>query len=145
MPCFISHKYELMFCHIPRTAGTSFTEAIKPYLGPDDEIDTYPKHYPLRKFRIGRLGKHFDDYLKVCIWRDWPDRLKSLEMGARKDGYVGRDSDYFWDNEKWLCERDKMLADIMIAFDQLPDSAIKFFKLIGIELEEFPHLNSRTK
>ena len=152
MASFISHKYRMIFSHIPRTGGTSFTEVIKPFLGPD-ELDTAPKHTPLRWFRIGRMGKYFDDYLKVSIWRPWEDRHKSLVIGARNAApRINKDdrSEYWWNNEQWLYDRldytnsnAKMLPDILISFDSLPGSAIRFLNRIGIFVDEYPHLNER--
>jgi len=36
-----------------------------------------------------------------------------------------------------------MLADILLKFEELPDCAIEFFKTLGIEIADFPHLNKR--
>jgi hypothetical protein len=152
MPCFLSHKLKLIFCHIPRTGGTSFTEAIRPFLGEDYEMDTFPKHLPLAKFRIGRLGKHFDDYLKVSIDRPEADRQASLRIGAKlapepiifpQYGH-GPDSEYWWSTGQWLGDnKGKPLVDVLINFDQLPGSALRFLRSIGIELDELPHRNKR--
>jgi hypothetical protein len=142
----------MIFCHIPRTGGTSFTEAIMPFLGEDYEMDTFTKHLPLAKFRIGRLGKHFDDYLKVSICRCEHDRQESLKIGAKlapepiifPQYGCGPDSEYWWSTEQWLGDdKGKPLVDVLINFAQLPGSALRFLRSIGIELDEYPHLNKR--
>ena len=57
---------------------------------------------------------------------------------------MDKSSDYWWHNERWLCDYwGKMLADVLINFDQLPGSALKFLHRIGISIDEFPHLNER--
>lgn len=32
----VSHKHQSIFVHIHKTAGEAFTEALAPYLGPED-------------------------------------------------------------------------------------------------------------
>ena len=124
MSSFVSHKYRLIFCHVPRTGGTSFTEAIKPYLGPHDELDTYEKHTALRNMQEGRLSEEFKRYLKVAIWRDDKDRMASLSNIAEQQKLDLKETDAFWwSNEMWLCdEAGNMLANELIMFDELPES-----------------------
>lgn len=143
----------MIFCHIPRTGGTSFTEAIKPYLGFDDEMDTFPKHMPLKKFKVGRLGRYFDRYLKVSIYRNERERQESLKVGAKlapepiifpQYGY-GKKSEYWWTTRQWLSDRGKLIVDVLINFEQLPTSAMWFLRSLGAPITQFPHLNERKK
>jgi len=146
MPSFLSHKLKLIFCHIPRTGGTSFTKAIEPYLGFDVEND-FPQHIPMSDFAIGRLGRYFDQYLKVSIWRDDRERFASLSIGAAlAPQLIPKDDPYYWrTNEQWLNDhKNKNLADVLINFDRLPGSAVRFIQAItGIRVDEYPHLNKR--
>jgi len=143
MSTIISHKHKFIFCHVPRTGGTSFTEAVKPFLGPDDELDTWPKHTPLSNMSNPncRTGKVFKDYTKVSIFRYDEDRLESLKRLKPPEGVKPND-DFWWENVKWLYDKNgDLLADILISFYSLPDSAIEFLQKYGIEVEDYPHLN----
>jgi hypothetical protein len=142
MPTIVSHKYKFIFCHIPRTAGTSFTEAVRPFLGKDDEIDTFEKHTPLRKILKSRFRDVFDKYLKVAIIRDPQDRLNSLAVDPPENT---KDTDeYWWNDDKWLYDdQGNILADVLLKFEELPGCAIDFLKRVGIDCKEFPHLNRR--
>lgn len=140
MPSFISHKYKLIFCHIPRTGGTSFYEAIKPYL---DKVNIdLQQHTPLRALQIGQTRKIFNEYTKVSIVRDEKDRFESLGKGPPRFNTRPTD-DYWWGTKRWLCDCEgNMLADVLLKFEELPGCAIEFLKSIGIEITEFPHLNA---
>ena len=126
MATFVSHKFKLIFCHIPRTGGTSFTAAIKPHLGRHDSLTALEQHTPLSK--IKRVEDNFDDYLKVAIMRDEAKRRSSCRRGGSNDAH----------SEYWLSG----LADVLISFENLPGSAERFLRSIGIECK-FPHLNKR--
>lgn len=142
MASFISHKYKLIFCHIPRTAGTSFYEAIKPYL--DDVNIDLNKHTPLKEIKAGQMGDHWDEYLKVAIVRDEEDRFESLTKAEPPN--TKANDDYWWSTNHWLCDgKGKMLADILLKFEELPYSALAFFHRLGLPITEFPHLNKRDE
>lgn len=145
MASFISHKYKLIFCHIPRTGGTSFYQAIKPYL--DDPGIDIEKHTPLSVFQQGRIGEEwFHDYFKVTIIRDEIDRFVSLRNNV--DRPVDLTDMYWWPVYMWIFDRyGNNLLDWAIDFAKLPYSGIEVMReLLGITGEiNFPHLNERKE
>jgi len=144
MPSFISHKYKLIFCHIPRTGGTSFYEAIKPYL---DEVNIdLAQHTPLRRIKAGQMGDHWDEYLKVAIVRDEVERFYSLVANAERKRDFKPGDDYWWVSDDYLRDDEgNMLADEFIKFEELPESALAFFRSLDLPITEFPHLNKRDE
>jgi hypothetical protein len=139
---FISHKYRLIFCHVPRTGGTSFTEAITPFLGERDDISLYEKHTPLRIFKVGETEKVFEEYLKVAFVRDEGERLRSLQKDPPIN--VSPYDDYWGNIRAWVADgAGELLADVLINFHNLPGSAMKFLGRLGINIFEYPHLNNR--
>jgi hypothetical protein len=142
MPSFVSHKYKLIFCHIPRTGGTSFTEAFKPFMGDLDEISTFEQHTPLSGFKLGRTAEVFDEYLKVSILRNESERYASLQVSPPVNSLPT--DEYWWTNRQWICGNDgKALYDVLLNFADLAGSATRFLRSIGIKINEFPHLNRR--
>ena len=85
--------------------------------------------------------KQFDDYLKVSIIRDERDRFRSLYSLAPKG--IKPTDDFFYTREQWLFEDGKLLADVLIPFEGLPGSALRFLQRIGVPITEFPHWNKR--
>lgn len=154
MASIVSHKHKFIFCHIPRTGGTSFTEFIKPYLGKDDEIEPFDKHQPLYAFKIGRIGKVFDQYRKISIIRHPYTRFLSLlhnNPPMSVENAVEGD-EYWWSMKRWLCDVDgKLLCNYLMRFEELEDYVRTFMvKLVlfnrafnygVIPDQPFPHLN----
>lgn len=141
MSGFISHKYRIIFCHVPRTAGRSLFSVIDKHLGPDDERFG---HQPFRYVRDSkRWKKYFNEYLKVAVWRNNEERIESLRNNNPPVG-VKETDDYYWSNSQWLGdEKGKLLADILINFNDIERNAKRFLKWLGIECKEFPHLNKK--
>lgn len=146
MSSIVSHKHKFIFCHIPRTGGTSFTEFIKPYLGKDDEIEPFEKHQPLYAFKIGRISKVFDQYRKISIIRHPYTRFMSLLYNnpPMSIEYAVEGDEYWWSMKRWLCDVDgKVLFNDILKFEELPECAYNFMKTLGIVdiKTPFPHLN----
>lgn len=90
----VSHSRRFVFCHVPKAAGESITEALDPHLGWDDIVlgppvgDVFTQRY---RQRFG-LGKHssapeiravigeeiWRRYLTFAVVRDPVDRMASL-------------------------------------------------------------------
>jgi len=142
MSGFISHKYKMIFTHIPRTGGRSFFKAIEPYLGEDDKL---VGHIPLIMFKKWRIAKpFFHKYLKVAVWRGDKDRFKALGENNPPVSIDEKENSYWWTNYQWIGdEKGKLLTDVLLEFNNYPDCAIEFLKSHGIVIKEYPHLNKR--
>lgn len=77
----ISHKYKVVFVHIPKTGGTSISTALRPLLGPGDffEILHAPKHYTARQIRNAFFSTNLEwsSYLSFAIMRNPWERIYS--------------------------------------------------------------------
>ena len=145
MASFVSHKLKLIFCHIPRTGGTSFFEAVRPFLGKEDDVSSLDQHTPLVKIKNdGRLGEFFDDYRKVTIIRHENERRAS--MLKRIPENVGPKDDFWMTTKQFINNEDgECLVDVTLKFELLPEIALMFLKNeFGIVIKEFPHLNNET-
>ena len=116
MSAFLSHKLKLIFPHIPRTGGTSLTEFIEPFLGPDAITDgQFEKHQSLRTIKQAH-PKEFELYTVFAVVRHPFDRLASLIQGYRpkmtlaqlmsrlKAGIISKNEAFFWSAQRWLCD-----------------------------------------
>lgn len=82
----ISHSKRFVFCHIPRTGGTSFTEYLRVYctkranLGKESGDFIEISHTPMWRIKKLYFGQNynFDDYFKFAIVRNPYDRMVSL-------------------------------------------------------------------
>ena len=155
MSAFLSHKYKLIYPHIPRTGGTSLTEAVIPHLGAKDISDgRLEKHQSFRIIKIGH-PKEFAEYVKFAVVRDPFDRIASLHQGYNIDtnlsrvveklyyGIIPKDEAFFWPMKNWLCSSEgEPLYDIIFRFEtDLPDKITAFLKNAGIPVDNFPHVN----
>ncbi|PYE82172.1 sulfotransferase family 2 domain-containing protein [Pseudoroseicyclus aestuarii] len=73
----IGHTPPFVFIHVPKTAGTSLTEALGPYgksvSGPENRDDPYFRHASARQIRDA-LGPRFEGYYRFGFIRnpwDW--------------------------------------------------------------------------
>ena len=82
----ISHKFRFVYCHIPRTGGTSFTEYLRIYctkrsnLGKESGDFIEISHTPMWRMKKLYFGQdlNFDDYFNFTIVRNPYDRIVSL-------------------------------------------------------------------
>lgn len=114
MACLVSHKFRFVFCHIPRTGGSSFSEYIRKFcarrreLGREHGSLIEISHLPLADLKKLYFKNHnWDDYLKFTIVRNPFDRMASLFChlsGPRQE-------------RQWSSFRE-MMADIDTNWDQ---------------------------
>jgi len=143
MPTIISHKFKFIFCHIPKAAGTSFMEYVKPYLGPDDDIDSFDKHTPLSLIEKSRHNEVFDKYLKIAIIRDPKERRARLDL-ARID--QNETDEFYWTDDKWIRDNSgNILTDVLIDFDNVETETVDLLETMGIPKHEFPHIRTDIK
>lgn len=155
MPAFVSHKFKLIFPHIPRTGGTSLFDAIRPHLGPDDVVDSLDKHQSLRVLKVAFRRKDvFGRYAKFAVVRDPFVRLASLHRGFRPPedfavvvaklaaGRFGRDYDFLWPAKRWLCDGEgRNLCDRVFRLEDGFAPILSFLRSRGVPVEGIPHVN----
>jgi hypothetical protein len=158
----ISRKYNLIFIHIPKNAGTSITKAFKMDHAGHRTVKQTKKLYP----------KVWDSFHKFCIVRNPLHRFISCyEYAKEKDSYYhssnkkfkgvgGKHPDYdllsnktfdecielFLKNKLlhwgwlpqsyWVCEKKRFALDQFIKIEELPET------LMGVKL---PFLNKSKK
>jgi len=110
MTCIIDHKHKFVFCHIPRTGGSSFSEYIRNYctarknLGKENGEFIEVSHTPLwniKKLYFRDPDHKWEEYFKFAIIRNPYDRLVSLFCHL-----VGRG------NERWDGNFSNMMAEL---------------------------------
>lgn len=102
MACVISHKYQFIFIHVPKTGGTSFMSPFSPYwkLLARDDIKIRGHH------RANRLARQYPDewkkYFKFAFVRNPWDRAVSLWLTHDSkhennlEGFLDRIRDNFY-------------------------------------------------
>lgn len=151
----ISDKYQFVFVHIPKNAGTSLTEFIK-------LID--PKAKNISGHQTANFIKseypQYQNYLFFCVLRHPLQRAISLYYHAKKFGplYLSNDAkqlnfnqfmeknceDVHFKNKHWICdENDQILVDYIIDYDYLETEIHNFFCQITKlqQMPKFPHKN----
>lgn len=165
MSALVSHKYKFIFPHVPRTAGTSLTEFVMPYLTDTDRTHSnqFEKHQALRTLKLAlRRGDLFDKYVKFAVVRHPFDRIASLNVGydggkcdmnrlieRMVSGRVNIDKfAFFWSQQRWLCDhKGDMLAGKIFKFEDGFELVIDFLIDLGIpvDADNFPKLNAAKK
>jgi Sulfotransferase family len=76
-----SRKKRFIFVHVPKVAGTSIQNALKPY---DDcrHLKAPTKHEPISSF-LARVGDPFPSFLKFAFFRNPWDRMASFFQYAK--------------------------------------------------------------
>lgn len=90
----VSHRRRFIFCHVPKTAGESVTEALEPHLSWDDVVlgPTVGEEFTRRYRERFGLGKHaaapkirevvgeqvWEEYVSFAVVRHPVERIRSL-------------------------------------------------------------------
>ena len=109
MACMVSHRHKFVFCHIPRTGGTSFTEHIRRYcakrsdLGKESGEFIAVSHMPLWRMKALYFKQRddWDDYFKFTVVRNPYDRMVSLFCHLVGLG-----------NQRWNGKFENMMAEL---------------------------------
>lgn len=140
MTTIISHKFKFIFCHIPKSGGTSFTEYVRPHLGTADDISSFQKHERLMTIKNSRYDRIFNKYLKIAIIRDEEDRRASLDR-VRID--QKETDEFYWRSDKWIRDNEgNILADVLIEFKNLATEAVDLLETLGVPRGEFPNIKA---
>jgi hypothetical protein len=140
----VSDKYGFAFCHIPRTGGTSFTDAMLSVHNP--KLEDYP-HTPLSQFRDKLNGNVV--FTKV---RNPFDRAVSLFHRTKPmwNNNFNRflESDFHWRKRETLCpaedyllEKSKELFNCVLRFETLIGDTKRLLDYLGIDFDMalYPH------
>lgn len=158
MSAFLSHKFKLIYPHVPRTGGTSLSEVVERHLGGTDITDgQLEKHQSLHALRLAH-PKEFAQYTKFAIVRHPLDRIASLHHGFKPrcsfetmiDVLFSWGSKYnieryafYWPCKRWLCSMNgNNLADKVFRLEDGLDAVCEYLRGFGIPIEDMPHLNA---
>lgn len=144
----ISHKYKIIFIHIPKNAGTFITNIL---YNLDEELDTSHLGHIKSKDAIILIESIWDKYTKFCVIRNSWDFSVSLFSYIKQhhlhesiknmsySDYISfininnfgiKQYDYVSD------DNDKIIIDYLIDFNDLENNLIKFFNtIIKIDLD----------
>ncbi len=118
MPAIISHSLKLIFCHVPRTGGTSLFELMKPYFGEYTMEPQLEHHQSMRVLKKG-FPKEWEEYISLAMIRHPFERFSSLHQGYSPkctlpemiaEIYSGRldikTYAFYWPMARWLCNEE---------------------------------------
>jgi len=160
MSSFMSHKLKLIFCHVPRTSGTSMTEFLRPHVGADYVQDPqFEKHQAMRTIKLG-FPKEVEKYASLAMVRHPFDRFVSLHAGyspkCTLDEMVyeiisGRLNlkkyAFYWSAQRWLCDiNGNMLATHVFRLEDGIKPVVQLLNKLGasVKVEDYPHVNAGT-
>jgi len=135
----INHKYQFIFIHIQKTAGTSITNAL--YNLPETN-NLYHSHSMINLLDDGE----YVDYFKFCFVRNPFDRLLSWYNMILKKGFHNDWSKYILENSTnfseflELTDIVKIQCDFIGRFENISNDFNILSQMLNIKLE-LNHLN----
>ena len=151
----LSHSHKFMFIHIPKTAGSSITTALVPYIiMPNEGPSKYSYGGPHDGYqRKPLLIDKYKNYYKFAVVRNPFDRLmggwffnkkyfphKNIRYGSFSNFIVRRSRN--WQQHRWICRKNKVDVDFVARFENIDADFKKICDDVGIKEDiEFPHIN----
>ena len=156
----VSHKHKFIFVHIPKSAGSSITEALIPYLDKKRsgkaigdrgwQIEYHSAggmHSGLNDKRLKKLESVRNGYCVFSVVRNPWDRATSYY----RCGWMGKNPSFvdacksgttgwhrFTDPQvNWLCGNDSS-PDFLIRFERLSEDWLTLCEKLGIEHVQLP-------
>jgi hypothetical protein len=137
----ISHKYKIIFIHIPKNAGTFITKILR-YI--DDNLDTTYIGHPTAEQAKNMINPLiWNSYTKFCVIRDTYERIVSLYSYIKMyDGHNEHNlvKNLSFDQYLLTINNNNIILQVSMIFDssgnRLVDNIINFNNL-NVELKQF--------